>query len=91
MSKVVSENPLEDHIRRVRQDDGYVLQWSVEYLHGRRQSIRLCSWPLAMAVRVLVKYASGSTSFKLLVSMSEAMVAQLSAPTSSPAKVRSCG
>lgn len=61
------------------------MRWSIEYLHGRRQSIRLCSWPLATAVSVLGKYATGSTALSLHVSMNEAMVAQFSAPASCPA------
>jgi hypothetical protein len=45
----------------------------------------LFGWPLTILVRTSVKYPSGSTSFSLQVSISEAMVAQCSAPPSDPA------
>jgi len=39
-------------------------------------------WPLAMAVRVARKYAYGSTSFSLQVSIKEAMRAHVRPPSS---------
>ena len=40
---------------------------------GSRSSIRLCGWPLAMAMRAVLREAKGSTPLILQVSISEAM------------------
>ena len=49
---------------------------------GMRSSMRDAVWPLAMAVRVARKYAYGSTSFSLQVSIKEAMRAHVRPPSS---------
>ena len=48
--------------------------------------MRLFGWPAAMASRVALSQAYGSTPFNLAVWMSEAIRPQAAAPSSCPAK-----
>ena len=48
--------------------------------------MRLCGWPFAIAVRVALRYANGSTPLILQVSISDAMRTQAIPPSSCPAK-----